>query len=232
MSHSEMGNVGSITWVSHQSIDPITGTAIVIPQSSGSMIWNLFQYIVSYWWVIFLLAFGALTLFSTVMTDPVAFNPTKSPITFEIDGVSHTIPASNFITIKLAHGEHTITMSWKTMGVFDFGWIDGESIINPTLSELVVVEVLYVETSTSPEVYRNKLSKNTITIDSHPYTWEYELISKSPYIKKTWDYGVYEKSPEDINIQWSYEIKKELYTIAAFKEAFYADDEEMEEDVE
>jgi hypothetical protein len=130
-------------------------------------------------------------------------------VTFQIDGHEYTIPAVSEISVPLSHGKHTMTMSGVTMGEFDFGWFDADSVINPTNSELVTVEVLYGDAQ-----YTNKLSNNTITIDGLSYTGPYTLIPKALYIKKSWDYGAYEESPSSVSIsKWSdYTIKKELYT--------------------
>jgi len=120
--------------------------------------------------------------------------------------------------MPLSHGKHTVTMSGVAMGDFDFGWFDADSVINPTMSELVTVEVLY-----GPSSYENKLSKNTITIAGHQYIGPYALIPKSLYVKKSWDYGAYEESPPSVSTKSDYVIKKELYTSAGFMNSFCYD---------
>lgn len=175
-------------------------------------------------WVLFFVFVFGYGAFSVFTTKPIAINPTGSPIRFEIDNVAYVVEANTGSEIDITHGEHTITMSWQTMWTFDFGWFDSDSVINPTMSEFVVVDVLYGE-----EKYESKLTNSTIIVKWNPYTGPYHLISKSAYIKKDWDYGAYEASPESVTTKSDYVIKKELFMVDDFVEAYYHDNEERVE---
>jgi hypothetical protein len=223
---ADLWNTGSITGLSSISTDQANGLTPTVPLEKDGMVSTFFSRLFSvlrYWWVILVVGGLWAVGYASIMTDPVAVNPTDAPISFSIDNQSYTIPANDLITVPLSHGDHSLTMSGKDIWMFRFGWIDGDSIINPTLSEYVVVEVLY-----GPESYSNKLSSSTITVGGNPYTGPYTLIPRSAYIKKTWDYGAYEESPASVSTKSDYVIKKELYTIADFKESVYADNEERE----
>ncbi len=108
------------------------------------------------------------------------------------------------------------------MGTFTFWWFDADSIINPTLSEYVVVEILYGDLK-----YESKLTNATITLSGSAYTGPYRVIQKSLYVKKTWDYGAYEESPATVSTKSNYEIKKELFTLDTFTQSYASDEEIM-----
>jgi hypothetical protein len=200
------GNTGSITGADI--------TASQVPYTPQTSLWDWIKsHIQLSLAIIILPIIGAVVTYNIIMTDPIALNPTDKAITFRIDDREFTIPAASQITLPLSHGKHTVTMSGVVMGSFEFGWLDADSVINPTLSELVTVEVLYGD-----EMYANKLSHTTVTIAGHPYTGPYNFIPASLYVKKTWDYGAYEASPPSITTKSNYVIKKELHTAREFIE--------------
>lgn len=178
-----------------------------------------FQWII---WIVGVFVIGGIFLFQWLNTYPSIVNPTKSTITVNIDDKTFTIAAGKAEEAKISHGKHTVSMDGKEMGTFEFGWFDGASIINPTMSRFVEEEVIYT-TSGNPEKYYDKVTLRELEIDGEIYEkGPYRLIEPTLYLKKTWDYAPWEGSPSEITTKGrsDYVIKKELHYIDDFKAMF------------
>lgn len=185
-------------------------------------------------WIVFGLAVllcGAIFLYKMFNTHPVAINPTTAPITFQVDGKEYSIKANDVVEVKIGQGEHSVTMNGKEVGKFNKGWMDQDSIINPTMSPFVEEQVIYT-TNGNPEAYKDKVNWTTITIDGEQYEGPFRLIDPALYVKKTWDYAPWEGSPDSVRTKShaDYVIKKELYTVPSFKASFVQDPSQPQTD--
>lgn len=213
--NTSLGNSGSITGV-QSSVETTDYVAGWTQEKPG--IWARFGS-----WIIagvILLGIGGFLLFQQVTTPPIAVNPTDTPIVFTIGDKEFQVSAGGFAKLDISPGNHTVSMDGEVLGTFNYGWLDGDSIINPTLSPFVEVEILYTN---NPTAHSSKLSNNTIEIYDETVEWPYRLIDPVLYLKKTWDYDQFNnKSPMEISIKWDYAIKKELFSIDGFVDAYNA----------
>lgn len=177
-----------------------------------------FQWII---WIVGILIVGGIFLVKWLTTYPAVVNPTNAPITFSIDDKNFTLAPKTAEEAKISHGSHTVTINGQTVGNFDFGWFDGQSIINPTLASFVEEEVIYTVKG-NPEAFLDKVTVRKIELDGDEYEGPYRLIEPALYIKKTWDFAPWEGSPEEVNTKSrsEYVIKKELHYIENFKSLF------------
>lgn len=123
-------------------------------------------------------------------------NPTSSPITVTIDNDSYEIPANSGVSVDIASGKHTLSYNGQTINMV-VKPNDQECVINPTLSNYVFFNNLYVvegreekaqseydnkiESYTYPLALANndtimvpfKLIENTLFIERYNYYWHF-----------------------------------------------------------
>lgn len=121
-------------------------------------------------------------------------NPTDAPLTVRIDGNELPIPAHAARPIKLKPGEHLL-QSERLGDVRFIVYTRGKGgLINPTLSEYVLVREVYVTDEDKMKNFgsgQSKIDLGDVTFQG-PYDKVHDL-----FIPHSWDFGVREPFPEE-----------------------------------
>jgi len=146
----------------------------------------------------FLLPLGAALLLAGCSGGSLSFsidNPTDSPISLDIDGTSYAIAAHDAKDVSLKVGEHT--MHGSTVGDLKFiVYTTGKGgLINPTLSDYVIANEIYVTDKSKLKNFgklNNKIVLDGVTFVG-PFTATHRL-----FIDKSWSFGVKESFPTEV----------------------------------
>ena len=119
-------------------------------------------------------------------------NPTDSPLQLTLDGKPHAIGPHASVSVSLAPGEHRL----HTQALGDVQLVvyaDGQGgLINPTLSEYVVVSQVYADAGQQYGEANNEIDLDGVAIEG-PFTKVHGL-----FIEKDWRYGAHENFPDSV----------------------------------
>ncbi|QIK59181.1 hypothetical protein G7050_04710 [Dysgonomonas sp. HDW5A] len=130
-------------------------------------------------------------------------NPTSKTIKMEVDGSPVDITPGNFVEITLKGGEHTFKLiegtaaDGKSVVVYVYPESEG-GIINPTLSDYVTVQALYVKDEASVKNFG--VSNKKIIVDAKEYIGPFKLYNGFAIGKgmgrSLWKYDINEDLPD------------------------------------
>jgi hypothetical protein len=156
--------------------------------------------------------------------DVLIDNPTSFRIFVEIGDETYEIEAYSFEEIKLKSGEHKV-VAWsdETEVFFDnVVKIDGDGILNPTLTTYVLWKDLYVNDMADYEKYAAEVLKirDQVTIADKTYNdVDFTVYEKWPFIKALWNFGLFEPWTDELDIHsGNYQLKSKIYRVEDLEE--------------
>jgi len=149
-------------------------------------------------------------------------NPTDEPVTLSIDAQPHLIPPHTAVPISLEPGQYRLQSSkiGSVRMVVYAGGIGG--LINPTLSEYVIVTEQYVTSKTNSGGLVSKVELNDVVIDG-PY-----VKVTGFFIPRRWDVGLLGELPTTVvsnSPDTSSDYRTKLFNVPGFFEYLEAEDE-------
>ncbi len=120
-------------------------------------------------------------------------NPTDAPLALSVDGQAHTIPANASSELKLAPGAHALH-SEQLGDVRFIVYAGGKgALINPTLSDYVIANQIYVTDESKLDNFMEL--QHTVTLDGVEFTGPFKQ-SHDLFIAQDWDFGLRKPFPE------------------------------------
>ena len=146
-----------------------------------------------------LLSLAALLLVAGCNSSKVSFsieNPTDAPLTLQIDQTACAIASHQFRDIELQAGEHD--MDAPATGKIKFIVYAGRKggVINPTLSDYVIVSEAYVTDEQKLQNFR-PYGGGPFQLDGVTFHGPFELAN-GLFIEKDWRFGVHEAFPDSL----------------------------------
>jgi hypothetical protein len=140
-------------------------------------------------------------------------NPTTKPVQVQIDDKSYTVPPYDFVALSLPAGQHSI--SSERIGKVKFALCPSKNtvVINPTLSDYVVVSAYYVKEGTNFTDDEKNLS--TVTLDGENWRGHYQQIHDL-FIFPSWHFDAHTPFPESYRSDSKVDIKVKLFTANDF----------------
>lgn len=133
-----------------------------------------------------------------------ADNPLDTDISFTIDGKEYTIPAGGSIQIGLTQGRHSLTYNGSTANFVTKVMVNkGESILNPTLSNYIVHNYIYVKS-------QNINVEDTYMENSYEYPtnegivrWPARVLNTLVFDRgvEDWNFGLEREASENVGVR-------------------------------
>ncbi len=125
-------------------------------------------------------------------------NPTDTPIIVKIDTMTIEVPGEDVVRIELDKGPHTISFNDEDAVAFDF--TQGAYMLNPTMSEYLVVKEFYGKES-DYELFESVSGQSQSKIDFMGMELEGDYsVVKDLVNLVTWEVGPREPLPETVKV--------------------------------
>lgn len=123
-------------------------------------------------------------------------NPTDLPLKLQIDGTPYEIPAHQDKELTLKAGEHSLDAA--ATGPLKFIVYSGGkgALINPTLSDYVIVSEAYITEESKAKNFR-PLGGGPFELDGVPFNGPFHHVD-ALFIEKGWRFGVREPFPDSL----------------------------------
>lgn len=160
-------------------------------------------------------------LSSSVLID----NPTAQTITFQLDGEEHTLDAKTSKEISLGAGEHTLVFNGETT-TFEkasvpfsdlFSYKAKRNILNPTKSEYILSNQIYVSGYMSDEEVERRLPKYDCIDEKGQADKCLEKYINEVFFQEYADYGLDQPLPETAKISGKFVIYSKLFRLPAYE---------------
>ncbi|WNL44416.1 hypothetical protein RKE25_13355 [Dyella sp. BiH032] len=141
-------------------------------------------------------AFLALTGCTSSNVDFSIDNPTEAPLKLQIDGTAYEIPAHQAKELTLKAGGHTLDAPATGTVKFNVYAERKGALINPTLSDYVIVSATYVTEASKAKNFM-PAGGGPFQLDGVEFHGPFELAD-SLFIEKDWRFGVTEPFPDSL----------------------------------
>lgn len=151
-------------------------------------------------------------------------NPSELDFSFSLKEEAYTVSALSKTTLKLKEGVYFLWIQNEIGDTLlnDSIYIFSNGLLNPTKSTYVVWNDLYLENFDEYEqIARSALNiQDSIFINDKEYNdVDFDVYENQVFIEKTWDFGVFEDWPEEIDLYSKSTVKKsKIYRLADLEE--------------
>lgn len=151
-------------------------------------------------------------------------NPTELDFSFSFNENKYSVNAMNELVLELTAGVHYFFIQNEIGDTLlnDSIVILNTGLLNPTKSTYVVWNYLYLENFENYDKRAQEILniRDSISIDDKEYNdVDFDVYENQVFIEKSWDFGVFEDWPEEIDLYSQSEIKKsKIYRLADLEE--------------
>lgn len=137
--------------------------------------------------------------YSAAMWSILIDNPTDKDIVVNINNTDYPVAAQSNEKVKLPFGsaEYKVLVDTQEVGTFKKWMLDGNALINPTMSTYVKQTFIYADSLDIKDGKEDaKIVEKTICLNGQNYDGDNLVTYKDLYILKDWNYGIDTISPD------------------------------------